>query len=100
MLAAAAAFIQQGAMIAASQAAAAGGFMPQPATMLNGSVHYHDDLAGHVHAHGGHNGAGHVHSSADLDHDESDDAGAAPVCSMGYTSAVLPAVAYAVLCDV
>ena len=44
MLAAMAAFVQQGAMIAASQAAAAGGFMPQPATMLSGPVHLHDNL--------------------------------------------------------
>jgi hypothetical protein len=100
MLAGMAAFIQQGAMITASQAAASGGFMPQPATMLSGSVHFHDDLAGNLHVHGGDNWAGHVHGPADLDHDESDEGGPAPISSVGYTCAVLPAVVYAVLYDV
>jgi hypothetical protein len=100
MLVAMAAFVQQGTMIAASQAAASGGFMPQPATMLSGPVHFHDNLAVNVHVHDGHKGAGHVHGPADLDHDESDEAVQAPVCSVGHTCAVLPAVAYAVLCDV
>ena len=62
-------------MIAASQAAASGGFMPQPASMLSGSVHVHDSLAGNLHVHGSANGAGHVHGPADLDHDESDRGG-------------------------
>jgi hypothetical protein len=100
MLAATAAFVQQGAMIAASQAAASGGFMPQAATMLSGSVHFHDNLAVNLHVHGNDNGAGHVHGVADFDHDEPDEGGKAPVCSVGYTSAVMPAVAYVVLCDV
>jgi hypothetical protein len=100
MLVATAAFVQQGAMIAASQAAASGGFMPQAATMLSGSVHFHDNLAVNVHVHGNDNGAGHVHGVADFDHDEPDEGGKAPVCSVGYTSAVMPAVAYVVLCDV
>jgi hypothetical protein len=99
MLAATAAFVQQGAMIAASQAAASGGFMPQPATMLSGSVHCHDNLAGNVHVHGGHNGAGHVHGPADLDHDETDEEGTAPIWSVGHTPAVMPAPACAALCD-
>jgi hypothetical protein len=99
MLAATAAFIQQGAMIAASQAAASGGFMPQPATMLSGSVHFHDDLAGNLHVHGGDNRAGHVHGPADLDHDESDEGGNTSVCSLGHTSAVMPSAGYAVFCD-
>jgi hypothetical protein len=97
MLAGMAAFIQQGAMIAASQAAASGGFMSQPATMLSGSVHFHDNLAVNVHAHDGDKGAGHVHGPADLDHDDSDEAIKAPVCSVGHTCAVMPAVAYAVV---
>ena len=100
MLVAMVAFVQQGAMIAASQAAASGGFMPQPATMLSGSVHFHDHLAVNVHVHGGDKGAGHVHGPADLDHDDSDEAMKAPVCSVGHTCAVLPAVAHAVLCDI
>jgi hypothetical protein len=86
-------------MITASQAAASGGFMPQPATVLGGSFHLHDDLAGNLHVHGGHNGAGHVHGPGDLDHDESDE-GQALVWSVGHASAVMPAVASAVLCDV
>src|SRR5262245_26621644 len=100
MLAGMAAFIQQGAMIAASQAAASSGFMPQPATMLSGPVHFHDTLAVNVHVHGGHKGPGHVHGPADLDHDDSDEAIKAPVCSVGHTCAVMPAVAYAVVCGV
>jgi hypothetical protein len=101
MLAAMAAFVQQGAMIVASQAAAAGGVMPQPATMLSGSVHFHDSLAVNVHVHGGDKGAGHVHSPADLDHDESDEEGKAPpLCSIGHTSAVMPTGAYVVVCGV
>ena len=64
MLVATAAFVQQGAMIAASQAAASSGFMPQPATMLTGSVHFHDDLAVNLHVHGVHEGAGNVHGPA------------------------------------
>jgi hypothetical protein len=100
MLAGMAAFIQQGAMIAASQAAASGGFMPQPATMLSGSVHFHDELAGNLHVHGGHKGAGHVHGPADVDHDDSDEGRTAPICSIGHACAVMPAAAYAVLCHV
>jgi hypothetical protein len=99
MLAAMAAFTQQGAMIAASQAAASGGLMPQPATMLTGTVHFHDNLAVNLHVHGGHNGAGHVHGPADLDHDDSDE-GKALVWSVGHASALMPAAAYAVLRDV
>jgi hypothetical protein len=100
MLAAIVAFVQQGAMIAASQAAASGGVMPQPATMLSGSVHFHDNLAVNVHVHDGHKGAGHVHGPADVDHDDSDEAIKAPVCSIGHTSALMPAVAYTVVCGV
>jgi hypothetical protein len=100
MLAATAAFIQQGAMIAASQAAASGGFMPQPATMLSGPVHLHDNLAGNLHVHGSHNGAGHVHGPLDLDHDESDEGGKMLLWSCGHISAVMPAAACAVFCDV
>jgi hypothetical protein len=100
MLVAMAAFVQQGAMIAASQAAASGGFMPQPATMLSGPVHFHDNLAVNVHVHDGDKGAGHVHGPADLDHDDLDEAIKAPVCSIGHTCAVMPAIAYAVVCGV
>src|SRR5262245_20897735 len=100
MLAAMVSFVQQGAMIAASQAAASGGFMPQPATMLSGPVHVHDNLAVNLHVHDGDKGARHVHSPADLDHDDSDEAIKAPVCSVGHTCAVMPAVAYTVVCGV
>ena len=97
MLAAMAIFVQQGTMIAASQAAASAGFMPQPATVLSGAVHFHDNLAVNVHVHGGHLGAGHVHGPADVDHDdESDDTVNAPICSIGQTCAVLSADAYTV----
>jgi len=77
-------------MIAVSQAAASRGLMSQPAIMLSGSVHFHDNLAGHVHAHGGDNEVGHVHHPADLGHDDSDVAVKIPFWSLGSTSAVLP----------
>jgi hypothetical protein len=100
MLLAMGAFVQQGALIAVSQAAAVGGFMPQPATMLSELVHFHDNLAVNLHVHGSHNGAGHVHGPADLDHDASDEGGKTLLWSCGHISAVMPAAAYAVLCDV
>jgi hypothetical protein len=90
MLAAMAAFVQQAAMIIVSQAAAAAGSMPEPAVILGGSVHFHDNLAGHVHAHGGDNAAGHVHTAPDPDHSDSDELAATPFCCLSCTSAVLP----------
>jgi len=99
MLAAMAAFVQQGAMIVASEAAASFGLMPQPATMLNASVHFHDNLAVNLHVHAGHNGPGHVHGPADVDHDKADGGGQAVVCSGGHTFAVMPIPACAVIRD-
>jgi hypothetical protein len=64
MLLAIFAFVQQSAMIAASQALASAGSMSDPAVTLSGSVHYHNDLARHVHVHGGHDSVGHVHDTA------------------------------------
>jgi hypothetical protein len=93
MLLAMAAFVQQAAMIAASQARASAGIMHDPAIALSGPVHVHDRLAGHVHAHGGTNAAGHVHSAADVDDDDdADGIGHPPVWSLGGTSAVIPLV--------
>jgi hypothetical protein len=91
MLAAAVAFVQQGAMIIVSQAAAFGGSMPEPAVALSGKVHIHDQLACHMHMHRGHNAPGHVHNTADLDDDDAD-AGKTFFWSIGCTSAVLPAM--------
>src|SRR5262245_43411855 len=62
------AFVQQSAIIAASQALASAGSMIDPAVTLSGSVHYHSSLARHVHVHGGHHSVGHVHDTADIDH--------------------------------
>ncbi len=95
MLAAAVAFVQQGAMIIVSQAAAFAGSMPEPAVVLSGKVHIHDQLAGHVHMHSGRNTPGHVHNAADLDDDDAD-AGKTLFwslrlhvrCSAGYGSAL------------
>jgi hypothetical protein len=92
MLLAMVGFVQQAAMIAASQARASAGIMPDPAIALSGPVHVHDRLAGHVHVHGGMNVAGHVHSAADVDDDDDDDAdgiGHPPVWSLGSTFAVI-----------
>jgi hypothetical protein len=90
MLLAMLAFLQQGTMIALSQAGAALGFMPQPAVTLHGALHLHDNLAGHVHAHGGVYAVGHVHGSADPDNDHADDVAKAPLYSIACTAAVVP----------
>ena len=58
MLAAVLLFVQQGAMIATSQALASIGVMHGPAVALSGPAHFHDGLAGHIHAHGGKNAVG------------------------------------------
>jgi hypothetical protein len=87
MLLAMVAFVQQGAMIAASQALASAGSMIDPAVTLSGSVHYHNDLARHVHVHGGHGSVGHVHHTADIDEANT------PLWSLCCTSAVIPVAA-------
>ena len=93
MLLAMAAFVQQAAMIAASQARASAGIIPDPAIVLSGPVHVHDRLAGHVHVHGGTNAAGHVHGAVDHDDDDdTDGAGHTPIWSLGCTSAVIPMI--------
>jgi hypothetical protein len=63
------AFVLQGILISISQAKAALGSMPGPSITLSGSVHFHDQLAGHVHAHGDDNSEGHVHDGPDHDGD-------------------------------
>jgi hypothetical protein len=73
MILAAMAFFVQGGLIAASEAAAAVGSVPDPAVVLDGPVHVHGQLPGHFHAHDGDNGAGHVHLVADADDDHADD---------------------------
>src|SRR5262249_47630650 len=85
MLLATIAFVQQTAMIVASQASASAGSMSDPAVTLSGSVHYHNSLARHVHMHG--SSAGHVHKTTDIDHDS--DETHAPFWSLGYTPAGL-----------
>src|SRR5215212_7363641 len=86
------AFVQQGALTAVSQAAAATGLMPDKAVTLSGEIHYHGDLARHVHAHHGEH-AGHTHHPSDVDPDNADTPGHTPVCSLGIVSAVIPGVA-------
>ena len=100
MLVAIAAFVQQSSMIVASQVAASRGLMAQPATMLNESVHFHDNLAVNLHVHRSHNVAGHVHGPTDVDDDEADDGGKVPaVFSAGHIFAVMPLASCAVVCD-
>jgi len=67
MLVAISAFVLQGTLISVSQAKAALGSMPEPSITLNGPVHFHDQLAGHVHSHGDDNSEGHVHDGPDHD---------------------------------
>ena len=69
MFMAIAAFVLQGVLIYVSQAEAAVGAMPKPSVTLNGSLHYHDQLAGNIHSHGGDTRQGHVHDGPDLDDD-------------------------------
>jgi hypothetical protein len=88
MLLAMVAFVQQSAMIAASQALASAGFMSDLAVTLSGPVHYHDSLARHVHVHG--SSSGHVHKTADIDHDS--DEGSPLFWSLGGVSAIIPAL--------
>jgi hypothetical protein len=90
MLLAMVAFVQQSAMIGASQALASTGSMSDPAVTLSGSVHYHNSLARHVHIHG--SSVGHVHNAADIDH--ATDEPNTPFWSLGSTSAVIPVIAF------
>lgn len=70
MFVAMAAFVLQVTLISISQANAAVGTMPAPSVTMSGSLHFHDQLAGHVHSHGGDDAAGHVHDGADHDDEE------------------------------
>jgi hypothetical protein len=70
MFVAISAFVLQGTLISVSQVAAATGIMPEPSVTLSGSVHFHDQLAGHVHEHGSNNAEGHVHDPSGSDHDD------------------------------
>lgn len=70
MFVAVSAFVLQVTLISISQAKAAVGAMPAPSVTLSGSLHFHDQLAGHVHSHGGDGAAGHVHDGPDHHDDE------------------------------
>jgi hypothetical protein len=63
------ALLLQTMLMSISQASAASGVLPEPAVVLNGSMHYHGHLAGHVHVHHGDIAEGHVHSPTDHNHD-------------------------------
>ncbi|MEY9107589.1 hypothetical protein ABH999_003785 [Bradyrhizobium yuanmingense] len=63
------AFVLQAALISVSQVKAAVGAMPMPSVTLSGSLHFHDQLAGHVHSHAGDDAEGHVHDGPDHDED-------------------------------
>lgn len=92
MLLAALAFVQQGALVAATQVAAATGLLPQPAVTLSGPSHVHGDIVRQAHVHAGNNAAGHVHDADDSGH-EKDEATGAPMWCLSLTSAVVPTVA-------
>ncbi|WP_024343275.1 hypothetical protein [Bradyrhizobium japonicum] len=59
------AFVLQVSLISVSQVQAAIGTMPAPSVALSGSLHFHDQLAGHVHSHGDDDSEGHVHDGPD-----------------------------------
>jgi len=67
MFVAIAAFVVQVTLISISQAKAAVGAMAAPSVTLIGSLHFHDQLAGHVHSHGDDGAEGHVHDGPDHD---------------------------------
>jgi len=83
------AFVQEGVIITASQAAAAGGWLPEPAVTLSKSVHLHGDLAGNVHHHGGDNGDGHAHTGRNGD--DTADTPEIALGSLACTTGLLPA---------
>ncbi|MET4451907.1 hypothetical protein [Bradyrhizobium sp. RT3b] len=70
MFVAMSAFVLQVILVSISQANAAVGTMLAPSVALSGSLHFHDQLAGHVHSHGGDGAAGHVHDGPDHDDDD------------------------------
>lgn len=84
MLLAAIAFLHQGSLTVASQAAA--GFMPHPAKTLIGPVRVHGKVAGHVHTHGGGSAAGHTH---DHDQDDMDEPASTLFWALGSLTAVV-----------
>ncbi len=63
------ALLLQTVMMPISQASATSGVPLEPAVALNGSMHYHGHLVGHVHIHNGDVAEGHVHGPADHDRD-------------------------------
>ena len=69
MFVAISAFLLQGTLISVSLVNAALGVMPEPSITLTGAVHFHDQLAGHVHAHTNDSSEGHVHDGPDHDDD-------------------------------
>lgn len=79
------AFVLQGTLISISQAMAATGKVLEPSVTLSGSLHFHDQLAGHAHEHGGDNAEGHIHDGPD------DDSGGPSLCwSIFGTSIAIP----------
>ena len=61
------AFIFQGVLTTISQARAAAGTILEPSVDISGSLHFHDQLSGHVHEHGGDSAEGHAHDGPDDD---------------------------------
>jgi len=86
MLMAILAFVLQGTLISISQAKAALGSLLEPSITLSGFVHFHDQLAGHAHEHGGDSAEGHIHDGPD------DDSSGPSLCwSIFGTSIAIPA---------
>jgi len=69
MFVAISAFLLQGTLISVSLVNAALGVMPEPSITLTDAVHFHDQLAGYVHAHPNDSSEGHVHDGPDHDDD-------------------------------
>src|SRR5829696_9051839 len=63
------AFVLQAMLVVTSQAMAAAGKMLEPSVTLSGSLHFHDQLAGHAHEHGGESAEGQIHDGPGDDSD-------------------------------
>ena len=90
MLLAVIAFVLQGTSAVVARAAASTGYLPQPAEVIGGPIHFHGQLG-----HWGHaprdNLAGHVHTPSGSHYPDVDDD--AQIWMLGCTSAIISALA-------
>jgi len=90
MLFAVVAFPLQGTTAIVARAAASMGYLPQPAEVVGGPIHFHGQLGHHSHA-PAENVTGHVHTPSGPHHPDVDDD--AQIWTLGCTSAVISVLA-------